>query len=151
MKEDRKLNHKIGQLGEQLVSQWLEQRGWITLHHRWYSCWGEIDVIAQEPTSHTLAFVEIKTRSRGNWDADGILAINAKKQTHLCQAASLFLSEYPSFAEFFCRFDVALVGYLKKSDRSTNELISNIKNQSIVLEGYQLTLHNYIESAFSCF
>ncbi|MEH1958377.1 MAG: YraN family protein [Nostoc sp.] len=36
-----------GQLGEDLVAQWLQSTGWIILHRRFSSRWGEIDIIAQ--------------------------------------------------------------------------------------------------------
>ncbi|MEH1902351.1 MAG: YraN family protein [Nostoc sp.] len=37
----------IGQLGEDLVAQWLQSTGWIILHRRFSSRWGEIDIIAE--------------------------------------------------------------------------------------------------------
>ncbi|WP_448265132.1 YraN family protein [Nostoc sp. DSM 114159] len=36
-----------GQLGEDLVAQWLQSTGWIILHRRFSSRWGEIDIIAE--------------------------------------------------------------------------------------------------------
>jgi putative endonuclease len=156
MMRDRKSKDKIGRLGEQIVSQWLERRDWETLHRRWHCRWGEIDVIARSKSSQTLAFVEIKTRGKGNWDEDGILSITSQKQTKLCSAAALFLSENPEFAEFNCRFDVALVSHQPIRSDWGNELILDASEQSITLNrpiivsGYQLILHNYIESAFDC-
>jgi putative endonuclease len=83
----------IGLLGEELVIQWLQSTGWVILHHRWRCRWGEIDIIARlEPQkksdkyplpSHSfpmLVFVEVKTRSRGNWDLGGLLSITQQKQ-----------------------------------------------------------------------
>jgi putative endonuclease len=141
---------KIGRLGEQLVSQWLQQKRWTTLYHRWRCRWGEIDVIARKQSSDLLAFVEIKTRGRGNWDEDGILAITPQKQTKLCHAAGLFLASYPDLAELSCRFDVALVSYKTGKTNSSNDLQAIAFNQPIFLEGYQLTLHRYLEAAFEC-
>jgi putative endonuclease len=156
MNRDHPLKDKIGRLGEQLVSRCLETQGWITLHHRWYSRWGEIDLITQAKSSDTLAFVEVKTRSQGNWDAEGILAITPQKQAKLCQTAALFLCEYPELANFSCRFDVALVSYRRNKNNSNQDLELVTSNQPIVLgqpivwEGYQFILHNYVESAFYC-
>lgn len=138
----------IGCLGEQLVSQWLETREWIILSRRWHSRWGELDLVARSTTVNILAFVEIKTRSQGNWDADGALSITPAKQTKLCTAAALFLGEYPDFADYCCRFDVALVSCKKISDRYNYNLSLC---PPIIWEGYQFILHSYIEAAFECY
>jgi putative endonuclease len=88
------MNNQIGKLGEELVARWLEEKGWRILYHRWRCPWGEIDLIVQSPPPIVIAFVEVKTRSPGNWDAGGLLAITATNQ----------------WEQLPCRFDVALVG-----------------------------------------
>jgi len=103
---------ELGILGEDLVAQWLQQQGWQVLKRRWHSRWGEIDVVAQHPAP-CLAFVEVKTRSYGNWDENGLLAINFQKRAKLWRTAQLFLVKHPHLAEWPCRFDVALVSYQK--------------------------------------
>lgn len=77
----------IGVLGEELVAQWLQSTNWVILHRRWRCRWGEIDIIARQPaqehTPHSspmLAFVEVKTRSRGNWDAGGYYLLHHKSK-----------------------------------------------------------------------
>jgi putative endonuclease len=105
------MSSEIGTLGEQLVARWLQLKNYQLLAHNWRCRWGEIDLIVQESTSGEIAFVEVKTRSAHNWDADGLLAINPSKQQKLIQTADLFLAQQPLLAELPCRFDVGLVSY----------------------------------------
>lgn len=153
-------NPNVGELGEWLVAGWLEAQGWSILDHRWRCRWGEIDLIAQQNLaipSPFLAFVEVKTRSRGNWDADGLLAITPQKQAKLWQTAQLFLSEKPHLVDFPCRFDVALVSCqrlrrnnLKLSLSAEIELqTSSVElGKPLLVAGYQLILQDYLLSAF---
>jgi putative endonuclease len=96
-----------GKQGEEVVAQWLGSCGGKVLHQRWRSKVGEIDIIGIE--SGTLLFVEVKTRTRSNWDADGLLAITPQKQARIISTAQLFLLKYPYLSEYPCRFDVAIV------------------------------------------
>lgn len=166
-----------GEVGEQVVAEWLRSQGWTILHHRWRCRWGEIDLIAQYPanresqiekslpnvtknhplnSSPQLAFIEVKTRSRGNWDADGLLCVTPLKQAKLLQAAELFLAEHPELAYFPCRFDVALVSCQPVSERSrqydvstSQEVIKQVQfGQPVFVGGYRLFLQDYIPSAF---
>ena len=145
---------KIGELGEKLVAKWLETEGWLILHRRWRCRWGEIDIIAQQPSSAMLTFVEVKTRSSGNWDENGLLAINAQKRQKIVQTATVFLAKYPNLVELTCRFDVALVAYRKIPLNSSSSSVKDICQSSdqlskISLEsGYELVLKHYLDAAF---
>jgi len=156
----------FGALGEDLVAQWLQEQGWIVLHRRWRCRWGELDIIA-EKQSNLLLFVEVKTRSRGNWDHDGLLSITPQKQAKLWQTAQLFLAS-GNFADKICRFDVALVicqrvknnlsqeanpnfsvttNYSRFSPlKNTNDLI---QQSTVPVAEYQFVLQHYIESAIN--
>jgi putative endonuclease len=147
----------LGNLGERLVAQWLQQQGWIILAQGWHSRWGELDIVASHigdrPGLHQkIAFVEVKTRSSGNWDENGLLAITSSKQSKLWKTAQLYLSEYPALAELTCRFDVALVVGQKLAGRSNIQLSSALPiialGQPVLLDGYRLSLETYLESAF---
>ncbi|BAZ02094.1 hypothetical protein NIES37_61020 [Tolypothrix tenuis PCC 7101] len=142
----------IGDVGEGLVAQWLQSTGWLILHRRFLCRWGEIDIIAQShdsPTPNsTLAFVEVKTRSPGNWDMGGRSAITAKKQTKLWRTAEIFLAQHPDKADYPCRFDVAIV-YCQKIRKNFHELTSHSQVlASSVVAGYQFQLQDYIPAAF---
>jgi len=99
---------QLGQLAENLVANWLQQQNWQILARRWHCRRGELDLVARHSESG-LAFVEVKARSRGSWDAEGLLAVTPAKQSKIRMTAQLFLAAYPHLAQLPCRFDVALV------------------------------------------
>jgi putative endonuclease len=155
-----------GRLGETFVSHWLQQQGWAMVAERWHCPWGEIDLIAQgESVSgqskhglvrsstllKTIAFVEVKTRGTKHLDTGGAQAITLRKRQKLWQTAELFLSEYPQFSDWNCRFDVALVTCEKA--RSISPVTPDTPLGSITIgtaiqwQGYQLTLHHYFVNA----
>lgn len=101
------MSKEVGNHGEILVAQLLKANGWQILETQWRCCWGELDLIACD--SQLLLFIEVKTRSDRNWDADGSLAITPKKQAKLIKSASTFLAQNPQLSTLACRFDVALV------------------------------------------
>jgi putative endonuclease len=152
-----------GTLGEELVSRWLRSQGWLILQRRWHCRWGELDLVIGQPDPKSpqspvlVAFVEVKTRSQGNWDEDGALAITAQKQAKLWKAAQLFLVDYPTLAELPCQFDVALVGCrrvslsekafsLKQPAKQPTDV--GLDDATLVKDGYRLTLLDYIQAAF---
>jgi putative endonuclease len=106
---------ELGNYGEQLVCQWLAQKKCQVIHRQWHSRFGEIDLIAKGQSGQgalrceMLAFIEVKTRSQGNWDADGLLAVTRSKQKKLRITARYFLVRHPHLSELPCRFDIALV------------------------------------------
>jgi putative endonuclease len=138
-----------GELGEEVVAQWLISRGNEILHRRWRSRGGEIDLIAIEPTegkfgpSETLIFVEVKTRDRRNWDEDGLLAIDERKQAKLINTAILFLAKHPHLAEYPCRFDVAIVRH-----QPIHRAIIGTPLYTLAVDRHCGLLIEYIPSAF---
>ncbi len=171
---------EAGNLGEQLVAHWLQQQRWDILAQGWHSRWGELDIVAYKPKAEAeecLAFVEVKTRSRGNWDLDGLLAITATKQAKLWKTAQTFLAKHPDWTECPCRFDVALVQYIQRpmakpkppaqshNPASLHQSSNRTKAQTqqaqpsfpagfalgdtARVHEYALTLVKYIEAAFS--
>ncbi|MFS0516615.1 YraN family protein [Nostoc sp. UIC 10607] len=163
----------IGHLGEDLVVQWLQSTGWIILHRRFSSRWGEIDIIAQhdgksgEPEEQTenslvaqrpttanstqhsmLAFVEVKTRSSGSWDAGGRNAITPQKQAKIWRTAGIFLAQCPEKADYSCRFDVAIVYCQRISKNLTEVPATQEALATSSAAGYKFKLQEYILAAF---
>ena len=145
----------IGELGEDLVAQWLHSTGWSILHRRFSTRWGEIDIIAQLQEKNLcvnqlpqLAFVEVKTRSQGNWDAGGKSAITRQKQAKIGRTATIFLAEYPEKADYSCRFDVAIVYCRRISKQHTDMTLTSEALASLSADGYQLYLQEYLPGAF---
>ncbi|MEB3179226.1 MAG: YraN family protein [Nostocaceae cyanobacterium] len=157
----------IGILGEDLVAQWLQSQGWIILQRRFFCRWGEIDIIAEwdglltgekeETATHSrlptpdsiLAFVEVKTRRPGNWDAGGKSAITPQKQAKLWRTAQIFLAEHPEKADYSCRFDVAIVYFQPISHNSPRNKFMRTIEPNLSLPGMQLILQEYIPGAFA--
>lgn len=138
---------KLGELGEQLAACWLETQGYQILHQGWSCRWGEIDLIAIHRHEAFLSFVEVKTRCDRNWDNNGLLAVDDRKQKKICQTAALFLAENPEFAELPCRFDVALVNYTSV-DKYTQASYLFAKHFSYKSDRYLFSLQTYLKSAF---
>lgn len=156
-----------GLLGEELVAQWLTQKGWRIIERRWRCRWGELDIIAMKTSALTdvhsnscpiLIFVEVKTRGHGNWDRNGLLAVTEAKQAKLWQTAEMFLADRTDLVDSSCRFDVALVrcnstsrDFSDPKVLSLQEQLSNLTielGHPILIMGYQLILQDYILSAF---
>ncbi|MGJ3252003.1 MAG: YraN family protein [Elainellaceae cyanobacterium] len=167
MPSSKRPNPDLGRLGEDWVAQWLMCRGWAILQRRWRCRWGELDLIAQsaENESPLTIFVEVKVRSRGNWDANGLFSITPQKQAKLWRAAQLFLVEHPELEQNPCQFDVALVSCKPYSVRSTQIKLESTGSplpsasspkppiqheRAIEKEGYQFSLQHYISGAFEC-
>jgi putative endonuclease len=135
MNKQKQNNLKMGELGEKFVCQWLISQDWQILAHRWRCLWGEIDIIAQNKSSNLIAFIEVKTRSKFNLDRQGIDSITMAKQAKLLKSAELFLTKNPQFADYFLRFDVALVSSSDNKQRSPEC-------------NFNFNIFQYIESAF---
>lgn len=154
----------MGQIAEAFVTEWLKQQNWQILQQRWHCRWGELDIVARSLSENCLAFVEVKARSRHNWDADGLLAITPAKQAKLALAAQLFLSNHPELADLPCRFDVVMVSYRSapRSAAASSTSYSSTSQQTlfsqpmqpiqlgqpVLFKQYYLTLQHYIPAAF---
>lgn len=116
---------ELGRKGEDLVAEYLRQKGYIVVKRNYKDRFGEIDIIAEN--KEEIAFVEVKTRREGAL-VSGLQAVDIKKAERIRKTALLFLNRLKISLK--PRFDVAEVTAFVRDDGSV---------------GYKL---NYIKSAF---
>lgn len=100
----------LGKLGERRAALYLEKKGYRILRCNYRCPFGEIDLIALDPSGQILCFVEVKTRSdmrHGRpWEA-----VTCGKRSRIRRAALHFFSRYPLCCRAL-RIDAAEVLYL---------------------------------------
>ena len=90
-----------GVLGEAFAKEQLEKDGYRVIARNYHTRYGEIDLIVQK--EETLAFVEVKTRSKSGWERPAS-AVDKRKQKKICLAAQQYLQE--NAFDCWMRFDV---------------------------------------------
>src|SRR3990170_3110381 len=78
---------QTGQAGEKLAVEFLKKAGFKVIETNFKSKSGEIDIIAQE--KDTLVFVEVKTRSSGQFGLPEE-AVNERKIQHIIKSAEIY-------------------------------------------------------------
>jgi putative endonuclease len=135
---------QFGRWGEDLVGEWLRSQRYRILATRWRCRLGELDLVAQAMDG-TIALVEVKTRSRRNWDLDGLLAVSGTKQQKMARTALLFMTQHPQWAECAYRFDIALV---RCESIEPGVVADTTMLATSDVAGQRLNLHTYLEDAF---
>ena len=97
--------HQRGERGEDAAASYLSSRGWRVLHRNWRFHHKEIDLVAER--GGVVAFVEVKTRSRGGW-GHPLESIDARKRRDLAIAARGWIAEHGRPYSSF-RFDAVCV------------------------------------------
>jgi putative endonuclease len=82
---------EIGALGEQLATDHLVGMGLRILTRNWRCRYGELDVIAVDPTTSTVVFVEVKTRT-GDGFGGLAQAVTEQKARRLRRLAAMWLA-----------------------------------------------------------
>lgn len=99
------MSKQQGYEAESFVAQQMEQNGYTIIARNYSSRWGEIDLIGL--ISDTLAFVEVKQRSKEYFDMSELVTLS--KQKKIIATAKLFLASHEAYHTRSFRFDVALV------------------------------------------
>ena len=97
---------QLGSTGEEIVAQWLEQKGFAIRERNFCTRMGEVDLIVQK--NDVLAFVEVKTRTNVFFPISSV--ITKGKQRKIIRAAKWFIVQN-NIVDKVCRFDVAIVVY----------------------------------------
>jgi putative endonuclease len=116
---------ELGDLGEKIAQNYLENKGYKIVDLNYSKRWGEIDLVA-ESTEKELVFLEIKTReAKSNSAFLPEDSVNFPKQQKLIKTAQTFLYEnrYPEDTPW--RIDVIAIEIEKASRKAQ---IRHIKN-----------------------
>jgi putative endonuclease len=93
----------IGKWGEKVALLELQKIGYTILETNFSSYYGEIDIIAKDPSG--IIFIEVKTRSSNKYGY-GIEAISKTKQKHLINTTHYYLKQKKIYNTPY-RIDVA--------------------------------------------
>jgi putative endonuclease len=100
-------NKGTGELGEEIASNFLTDRGYRILERNFRCKGGEVDIIVRDPCDKSLAFIEVKTR-RGLSYGVPQLAVTPFKQRQISKAALTWLSKN-RLHDTNARFDVIAI------------------------------------------
>ncbi len=115
-----------GDFGERIAQEYLSERGFFILQKKFYTAFGEIDIIAWDKSLGEVVFVEVKTRwsMRFGWPEE---AVDAKKREKVQKSAAVFLSEkYPHKMPRY-RFDIVSVLIDRTSRRAQVYHFKNVE------------------------
>jgi len=88
------MSKTLGQIGESIAAQYLQNKGYKILEQNYRKPWGEIDIIAKK--GKDIIFVEVKTLSNNKFLPEE--EVTFKKKKILIRTAKLYLAEkrYPA-------------------------------------------------------
>jgi len=95
---------RAGFMSEEQVVQFLRGQGFRILQRNCRTRLGEVDIVARD--GEEVVFVEVRSRSGGNWDTLE-RSVTSRKQRRIARAAAAFLRHTRTAAPL--RFDVVAV------------------------------------------
>jgi putative endonuclease len=106
---------EVGRYGEQLATDFLEDKGFIILERNWRFSRAEIDIIAMDGS--ILVFIEVKTRS-GTFFGLPEDFVSKKKEILISDAAAAYMRSINHEWEF--RFDI--IGIVLPKNRQVPQI-----------------------------
>ncbi|MBW7944671.1 YraN family protein [Patescibacteria group bacterium] len=114
---------QLGVLGEQRAAQFLISRGFRILDRNIRVGGGELDIVAWDPHTRELVFVEVKTRT-SSFSGDPSLAVDHRKLRALRRACHQYRKKYqPQTSAFRIDLITVLPGQLRHYPNISWELI----------------------------
>lgn len=105
------LAQQLGKWAEQTALSLLQAQNYVWVTSNYYSRRGEVDLIVKR--GQELVFVEVKARTIGNY-GQACEMVTWTKQKKIIKTAMRFLQRYPSYQDFYCRFDVICFDFPQK-------------------------------------
>jgi putative endonuclease len=94
-------HNELGKEGEEMAAKYLAEHGYEIVERNWYYGKYEIDIIARK--GHTLAFVEVKTRT-GDLFGEPEDGVSRRKERQIAEAADHYIQKHDLDVE--ARFDI---------------------------------------------
>lgn len=116
------LAQQLGKWAEQTALNLLQKQNYVWVTSNYYSCRGEVDLIVKR--GQELVFVEVKARTIGNY-GQACEMVTRAKQKKIIKTAMRFLQRYPSYQDFYCRFDVICFDFPQKIAKTVQQDFSN--------------------------
>lgn len=126
-------NRKVGAIGENLTTLYLEKKGFLILNRNYLKKWGEIDIVARG-TDGSVHFVEVKTVSyetkerlewakrSGSWRPED--NVHPEKIKRLSRAIDSWLTEKRYTGNW--QIDVAAVKIVPRETYATIKYMENV-------------------------
>lgn len=105
MNDNRTLNKRRGDAGENAAVRWLVKIGYEILECNFSCRIGEIDIVALDREEGVIAFAEVKTRSSISYGLP-CQAVNSSKQRKILLSSQLWLKINSSYRVFQPRLDI---------------------------------------------
>lgn len=112
------LAQQLGKWAEQTALGLLQAQNYVWVTSNYYSRRGEVDLIVKR--GQELVFVEVKARTIGNY-GQACEMVTWTKQKKIIKTAMRFLQRYPSYQEFYCRFDVICFDFPQKIAKTVQQ------------------------------
>ena len=120
----------IGDLGEEIASKFLKNKGFTVIERNYRKKWGEIDIIARK--EGVVHFVEVKTVSCEKWVGEGSTGneyrpednVHPQKLKRIHRALQTYIASHTLLSDW--QIDVVTVKLSQEGREARCKLIENI-------------------------